>query len=114
VGDEKQAGNGAKIFVGLGVAIALVTLFLAIFRPMQIQIDNLQVQIRDTEVRIRERIESSRETPDMLIDTLKRDVHEILAWEEDHDIKIEARDAYQWERIRSLERATFNETIPIP
>ncbi len=107
-------GNGTKIFVGLGAAIALVTLFLAIVRPMQIQINNLQVEIRNVENRTKEKISSEGKVDVVRLEILEREVHEILDWKEDHDQKIEARDASQWERILSLERTVFDKIIPIP
>lgn len=87
--------NGAKAFGGLMVVVAILGGMAAIFRPMQGQIKTIQ----EVQSKAFDRWDSQKKVYD--------------DWVGEHDRRIEARDAAQWERIKSLERVIFGQAYPV-
>lgn len=91
--------NGAKAFGGIAAIIAIIGtlggIMLAITRPLSQQMTSVtETQTKET-------------------DRWQHEVDKYDAWIGEHDRRIEARDAAQWERIKSLERAIFGKALPI-
>ncbi len=91
--------NGAKAFGGIAAIIAIIGtiggIMLAITRPLS------------------QEMTSVTETQNKEVARWQLKADKFDDWKSEHDRRIEARDAAQWERIKSLERVVFGKTLPI-
>ncbi len=89
------AGNGVKWFGGVMAVIAvlgtMIGALVSVTRPMEQRLSQMETAQAISDARW----------------SAKADKYD--AWIGEHDRRIEARDASQWERIKSLEREAFGE-----
>lgn len=97
--ETKPTHNGALMFAAIAGLVAIIGtsggIMVAIARPMQL------------------RVKSIEETQIRLAHDEKEEHDKVDLWIGEHDRRIEARDASQWERIKSLERETFGHASPV-
>ena len=92
--------NGALMFAAIAsILVAIIGtsggIMVAIAAPIQLRVKSIET----TQLRLAKNEKEEHDKVDL--------------WIGEHDRRIEARDAAQWERIKSLEREIFGQAAPI-
>jgi len=121
---SSSGGEGAKAFGGIALLIAGLAGMAAIMRPMNQQLDMMKENITAINGRmehddLRERLDAGQLSHLMAMTKAAAEaekeekiaIRDLQLWSADHDMRVRALNAAQWERIKSLERQLYGKAV---
>jgi hypothetical protein len=108
---EQKAANNAENIAKLDRELKSDIKYLdtTLQREMRQEDARILTSLEALDQRLQNEMGFRQEKIVVIVEELKRRMHEVEAWEKDHDKRVVGLNAAQWERIKALERKIFGQ-----